>query len=94
MSMRSNLTMALVAMAVAGLEGNPRDTYTLTKPGSEEEKKARAERERLEEEAEAKRRHLRSEQYQREQDAIAAPYREARRLRNLRKLEQQAQRKP
>lgn len=88
MSMRSNLTMALVAMAVASLEEGPRDTYTLTKPGSEEEKKAREERDRLEAEAEAKRRHLRSEQYQREQDAIAAPYREARRLRNLKKMQQ------
>lgn len=57
-------------------------------PMTDAEKKAREERERLADEAEAKRRAERSERYKQEQDAIAAPYREARRLRNLKKMEQ------
>lgn len=81
LAMRALTAMAL-AMDIPHLDETP------------EQKKAREERNRLAEEREAQRRAARSLEYKLQQDAIAAPYREARRLRNLRKLEQQAQRKP
>lgn len=83
--MSSRPPLALLALSAMALV---MDTTGVSSPATEEEKKARAERERLADEQEAQRRAERSEQYQREQDAIAAPYREARRLRNLKKLEQ------
>lgn len=53
----------------------------------------RAEEKRLADEHEKKRRDAEAAAYKAEQDTIAAPYREARRLRNLKKLQQGATRK-
>ncbi len=78
--------LALTALALA-LPDDEREGLT------PEQKKVRAERIRQAEEQEAQRRAALTLEYKLEQDAIAAPYREARRLRNLKKL-QQAQRKP
>lgn len=89
--MRSQLTLALVAMAMASLDDLHHGGSTRPEE-SPEEKAASKERRRQEALQEQQRRDDRDRQWKAEQDAIAAPYREARRLRNLRKIQQQVQR--
>lgn len=88
--MHSRPPLAMLALTALALALPDEEKERLTP----EQKKVREARIRQAEAEEAQRRAAHNLEYKLQQDAIAAPYREARRLRNLKKIEQQAKRKP